>query len=43
MEKEIDKEYLGQVLLQKGFKVWFLYLFRTLEGKPFKIEEGENV
>lgn len=38
MEKEIDKEYLGHVLLQKGFKVWFLYLFRVLEGKPFKIE-----
>lgn len=35
---EIDKEYLGQVLLSQGFKTWFLYMFRVLEGKPFKVE-----
>lgn len=35
---EIDKEYLGHVLIQQGFKTWFLYIFRVLEGKPFKIE-----
>lgn len=38
MATEIDKEYLGQVLLKQGFKTWFLYMFRVLEGKPFKIE-----
>jgi predicted phage terminase large subunit-like protein len=35
---EIDREYLGQLLLQQGFKTWFLYTFRVLEGRPFKIE-----
>lgn len=35
---EIDREYLGQLLLQQGFKTWFLYMFRVLEGRPFKIE-----
>lgn len=38
METEINKEYLGHVLLQQGFKIWFLYMFRVLEGKPFKVE-----
>lgn len=35
---EIDKEYLGHLLLEQGFKTWFLYMFRVLEGRPFKIE-----
>lgn len=35
---EIDKEYLGHLLLEQGFKTWFLYTFRVLEGRPFKIE-----
>lgn len=35
---EIDKEYLGQLLLEQGFKTWFLYMFRVLEGRPFKVE-----
>ena len=35
---EIDKEYLGRLLLEQGFKTWFLYMFRVLEGRPFKIE-----
>jgi len=38
MTEPIDKEYLGQLLIQQGFKTWFLYMFRVLEGKPFKIE-----
>lgn len=38
MTEPIDKEYLGQLLLKQGFKTWFLYMFRVLEGKPFKIE-----
>lgn len=37
-EAEIDKEYLGQLLLEQGFKTWFLYMFRVLEGRPFKVE-----
>lgn len=36
---EINKEYLGHVLLQQGFKTWFLYMFRVLEGKPFIVEK----
>lgn len=35
---EINKEYLGQLLLEQGFKTWFLYMFRVLEGKPFIVE-----
>lgn len=35
---EIDPEYLGQLLLKQGFKTWFLYMFRVLEGRPFKVE-----
>ena len=38
MENEIDKQYLGKVLLERGFRDWFLYLFRVLEGRPFKVE-----
>ena len=31
-------QYLGQTLLQKGFRVWFKYLFYIIEGNKF-IEE----
>lgn len=31
-------QYLGQVLLSKGFRIWFLYMFRVIEGNKF-IEE----
>ena len=34
----IDKEYIGQVLLNKGFRTWFLYMFRIINGKPFIVE-----
>lgn len=34
----IDKEYIGQVLLSKGFRTWFLYMFRIINGKPFIVE-----
>lgn len=37
-EAEIDKEYLGRTLLGLGFKTWFLYMFRVLEGKSFIVE-----
>lgn len=32
---EINREYLGKTLLDAGFEVWFRYMFRVLEGKPF--------
>ena len=35
---EINREYLGHLLLQQGFKTWFLYMFRVLEGRPFVVE-----
>lgn len=31
-------EYLGQILLSKGFRVWFKYMFYVIEGRKF-IEE----
>lgn len=34
-----DKKYLGQRLLQRGFRVWFLYMFRVIEGHDFIEEE----
>ena len=34
----VDKEYIGQVLLNKGFRTWFLYMFRIINGKPFIVE-----
>ena len=35
---EINREYLGHLLLQQGFNTWFLYMFRVLEGRPFVVE-----
>lgn len=34
----LDNEYIGKVLLDKGFEVWFRYMFRVIEGKPFIME-----
>lgn len=34
----IDKRALGQELLHAGFSVWFRYMFRVLEGRPFVVE-----
>lgn len=34
----IDPQFIGQLLLKKGFRVWFKYLFRVIEGRQF-IEE----
>lgn len=36
--ENIDKEYLGKELINQGFETWFRYMFRVIEGKPFKIE-----
>lgn len=37
--ESIDKGYIGQVLLDKGFSTWFRYLFRVIEETPFIVEE----
>lgn len=36
--EKVDKEYIGQVLLNKGFETWFLYMFRAINGRPFIYE-----
>lgn len=35
---KIDVEYLGQRLLERGFEVWFRYMFRVIEGAPFTVD-----
>lgn len=35
----LNREYLGQELLKQGFEIWFRYMFRILEQKPFIMEE----
>ena len=37
-DTEIDRQYLGKVLLDKGFETWFRYLFRVINNKPFVVE-----
>lgn len=34
----IDKEYLGHRLIERGFEVWFRYVFRMIEGHSFVVE-----
>ena len=34
----IDTEYLGFRLLERGFADWFRYMFRVIEGMPFTID-----
>lgn len=39
----IDTGSLGHILLQEGFRVWFLYMFKIIEQRPFieeKLHEG---
>ena len=38
MSNNIDVEYLGQRLLERGFAVWFRYMFRIIEGTPFTVD-----
>ena len=38
MNNNINREYLGQRLIQRGFEVWFRYLFRVIEGTPFTVD-----
>ena len=34
----MNNEYIGKCLIERGFEVWFRYLFRVIEGKPFVME-----
>lgn len=34
----MNNEYIGKCLIDEGFEVWFRYMFRAIEGKPFIIE-----
>lgn len=36
--KELQPEFIGYCLLQRPFKEWFLYMFRTIEGNKFIID-----
>lgn len=35
---KVDKEYIGQALLKRGFSDWFRYMFQQIEGTPFIYE-----
>ena len=35
----IDPQYLGHALINKGFKTWVRYMFKVVEGKDFIVEE----
>lgn len=35
----LEPQFIGQTLLKRGFKTWFRYMFRVLEGKPFIVED----
>lgn len=35
----MNNEYIGKRLIDRGFEVWFRYLFRVIEGQPFVMEE----
>lgn len=34
----VSKEYLGHRLIERGFRDWFLYMFRIIDGNNFRIE-----
>lgn len=38
MEEREKKQYIGEILLKQGFKVWFMYMFRVINGRPFIYE-----
>ena len=33
---------IGTILIESGFKVWFLYMFKLIEGRPFILEPIHN-
>lgn len=42
MTNNIDPQYLGYRLIQRGFETWFRYLFKAVEQTPFIKEEIHN-
>ncbi len=38
MIKDLEKEYIGQLLLTQGFEVWARYIFRVIEQRKFEKE-----
>ena len=38
----IDTQYIGFLLLQEGFAIWFRYLFKAIEQRPFIVEGIHN-
>lgn len=38
----IQNEYIGFRLIERGFEVWFRYLFRAIEQRPFIVEAIHN-
>lgn len=35
----MNNEYIGKRLIERGFEIWFRYLFRVIEGQPFVMED----
>lgn len=38
LTKEDELQLIGQQLLKRGFKTWFLFFFKAIENKPFDFE-----
>lgn len=38
----LNPEYIGQRLIERGFKTFFLYLFKIIEGRGFVVEAMHN-
>lgn len=38
----LNPEYIGQRLIERGFKTFFLYLFKIIEGREFVVEAIHN-
>lgn len=38
MNNDEQMQYLGKVLLQRGFSDWFRFLFNKIEGRPFTVD-----
>ena len=38
MNKQEEIEYIGQLLLEKGFKTWFEYMFKAIRETKFVVE-----
>ena len=38
MNNDEQMQYLGQLLLKRGFSDWFRFLFNKIEGRPFTVD-----